>query len=241
LKPDLPPCLFDDIFGNVEAQARPFCLIFNHIITPEKLLKNLALLFFGNTHAVVPNAKDNSIVSTDYFYFNPAPFDHVFDGIIEKIFHYQLYPFRVAGYFWYPLFVSIELYNDISGSGQRGKILYHSFRYADNIHCFLPKNKPFLINPSHVQKIIDQSCHPAAQITVDLPNAGTVSGTLTFLYGTEGPEVEVYVKGAADTAANLMLQAYDFTSSTWTKNNMTLTAAGGLGKAKADPRSQQTS
>lgn len=69
------------------------------------------------------------------------------------------------------------------------------------------------------------SVDSATQITVDTAFSGTVSGTISFLYGTEGPEVRVYVAGAKQTASNYLFQSYDFTNSSWVKTNITTTAA----------------
>lgn len=69
------------------------------------------------------------------------------------------------------------------------------------------------------------SVDSATSITVDTAFSGAVSGTITFLYGTEGPEVEVFVAGAKQTASNLLFQSYDFTNATWVKTNLTATAA----------------
>ena len=69
------------------------------------------------------------------------------------------------------------------------------------------------------------SVDSSSQITVDTAFSGAVSGTITFLYGTEGPEVRVDVVGAKQTASNFLFQSYDFTNATWVKTNITATAA----------------
>lgn len=60
-------------------------------------------------------------------------------------------------------------------------------------------------------------------ITVDVPNAGTVSGTLNFSPATESAEQDITFS-AADICENLLLQSNTLSNASWTKTNITATA-----------------
>jgi hypothetical protein len=69
-----------------------------------------------------------------------------------------------------------------------------------------------------------QSVDSNTSMTVTVANAGTVSGTLNFAWGTESAEQECYTQGAAVTVTNLCLQSDDFSNASWTKTTVTVTA-----------------
>ena len=69
-----------------------------------------------------------------------------------------------------------------------------------------------------------QSVDSNSSMTVTVANAGSVSGTLNFAWGTESAEQECYTQGTATSVTNLCLQSDDFSNASWTKTSVTITA-----------------
>ncbi len=68
------------------------------------------------------------------------------------------------------------------------------------------------------------SVDSATSITVDTAFLATFSGqTITFMYGSESSEFEVYVNGMTTPAFNFLTYADDFSNVAWVKTNATVT------------------
>lgn len=68
------------------------------------------------------------------------------------------------------------------------------------------------------------SVDSATSITVDTAFLATFSGqTITFFYGTESEEFEVYTHGQTNPYFNFLTQTDNFNNAAWTKTNMTVT------------------
>jgi hypothetical protein len=69
------------------------------------------------------------------------------------------------------------------------------------------------------------SVDSATSITVDTGFLTTFSGqTITFMYGSESSEFEVYVNGPTTPAFNYLTYADDFSNAAWVKTNSTIVA-----------------
>lgn len=70
------------------------------------------------------------------------------------------------------------------------------------------------------------SVDSATSITVDTAFLATFTGqTITFMYGTESPEIEVPVVAQTTAAFNFLSQSDDFTHANWVKTGITATAS----------------
>lgn len=69
------------------------------------------------------------------------------------------------------------------------------------------------------------SVDSATQITVDTAFLATFTGqTITFMYGSESAEFEVYVNGMTTPSFNFLTYADDFSNAAWVKTNATVVA-----------------